>query len=208
MLLNLSKDKKILQKLEKPDNKKSRWNKLTKASSSKDILISRTLERREYINRRDLQYQVPQNTIHGIYSDKQANKGEKSSSVEELQSLKSKIKISRIPKKYLIARLSKIYELREPLNTLKFITKYPGILSLIFEAHLEIRKYFLDEKLVLEVISDTEFSSWQKLVISIFTKKNADEAFNRLNLLDENWWLDAAMSNPVGSQLSLGVEFE
>jgi hypothetical protein len=29
-----------------------------------------------------------------------------------------------------------------------------------------------------------------------------------LNLLDENWWLDAAMSNPVGNQLSLGVEFE
>ena len=208
MSLALSRDKELFQKLENSDNNRSSRNKLMKYSSFKSVLVPRTLERREYINRRDLQYQVRQDTIHGTYSDKQANKGEKDSSVKELQSLKTKTGISRIPKKYLIAKLSKIYELREPLNTLRFIIKYPGIWSLLFEAHLEIRKYFLDEKLVLEVISDTESSSWQKLVISIFTKKSTDEAFNRLNLLDENWWLDAAMSNPVGNQLSLGVEFE
>jgi hypothetical protein len=203
-----NRDKKLFQKLEKPNNHRSSWDKLMERSSFKASLVSRTLKRREYINRRDLQYQAPKNIIHGTYSDKQSNKGEKVGSVEELQGLKSKIGISRIPKNHLIARLSKVYELKEPLNIVRFIIKYPGILPLLFEAPLEIRKYFLDEKLVLKVISDIESSSWQKLVISIFTKESVDEAFNRLNLLDENWWLDATMSNPVGNQLSLGIEFE
>lgn len=203
----MSRDKELLKKLEKTEVNSSTWNKL-KNISFKNVPSETPYAKKQYIYYSYLQNEISQNTIYVTYSDKQANKGEKHSTLEKLQSLKSKTGISRSSRKNILARLSRIYELKEPLDILRFISQYPDILPLLFEAHLEIKKYFLCEKLILEVISDTESSSWQKLVISIFTKESANEAFNKLNLLDENWWLDAAMSNPAGNQLSLGVEFE
>jgi len=74
------------------------------------------------------------------------------------------------------------------------------------EAYGKIREYFPSAKLILEVVADPEADKEKELVIFIRTNLPPDEALDRLELLDRNWWLDASLDS--GEKLCIHVGFE
>jgi hypothetical protein len=47
---------------------------------------------------------------------------------------------------------------------------------------------------------------WRKLVIDIHTKLEEYEAFNKIKILDNNWWLDIVSTR--GNHLNINIEFD
>lgn len=110
----------------------------------------------------------------------------------------------------LIAKFNKIrslYTVEEPLETFKIIIEQEVIVSLILEAHSKIRELFPSERLALEVTTDPEIAGWRSLWIIIYTKLEADEAFEKLMILDDTWWLDN-ITTVVNSKLHLNLGWE
>jgi hypothetical protein len=104
--------------------------------------------------------------------------------------------ITSIPFDDLIADFNKIrnlYTVAEPLETFKLIIEQEVIVSLILEAHSQIRELFPTERLGLEVKTDPEIANWRSLWITIYTKLEVEEAFAKLKTLDRTWWLDASI---------------
>ncbi|MBD2778710.1 hypothetical protein [Iningainema tapete] len=108
---------------------------------------------------------------------------------------------------YNIRRIGKVFSIENEKEFAQFVLKNSEMVSLLLEAQKQIRKYFQHEKLSLKVSSDYEYPEWEKLVLSICTDvKCSDEAFNKLSVLDETWWLEA--SSGIGLNLYIGLEFE
>ncbi|MDF0553413.1 peptidase [Kamptonema sp. UHCC 0994] len=110
----------------------------------------------------------------------------------------------------LIAEFNKIrslYTVEEPLETFKIIIEQEVIVSLILEAHSKIRELFPSERLALEVTTDPEIAGWRSLWIIIYTKLEADEAFEKLMILDDTWWLDN-ITTVVNSKLHINLGWE
>ena len=99
----------------------------------------------------------------------------------------------------LIADFNKIrtlYAVEDPLEAFKLIIEQEVIVSLILEAHSQIRVLFPSERLGLEVKTDPEIANWRSLWITIYTKLEVEEAFEKLKTLDRTWWLDASLVIP------------
>jgi hypothetical protein len=99
----------------------------------------------------------------------------------------------------LIADFNKIrtlYTVEEPLEAFKLIVEQEVIMSLILEAHSKIRELFPTERLGLEVKTDPEIANWRSLWITIYTKLEVEEAFEKLKNLDRTWWLNASLVIP------------
>ena len=110
----------------------------------------------------------------------------------------------------LIADFNKIrtlYTLEEPLETFKIIIEQEVMVSLILEAHSKIRELFPSERLALEVTTDPENAGWRSLWIIIYTKLEADRAFEKLMILDDTWWLDN-IPTVVNSKLHINLGWE
>lgn len=101
--------------------------------------------------------------------------------------------------------LERMYLFREPAKVTEFLESYPFLISLLLEAYDTIRNYFPDAQVFLEVIADQEAVNYKELVIFIATDLKPDEALDRLDQFDENWWLDA--SDRARGKLSIHVEF-
>jgi hypothetical protein len=98
------------------------------------------------------------------------------------------------------------YIIQNQNEILDYLSQKRELIATLLKAKKEIRKIFLNEKLTLKVICDPEIANWKQLVIFIHTKLNADEAFNKLKLLDHNWWLDA--SYDIGNDLEIHIDFD
>ncbi len=110
----------------------------------------------------------------------------------------------------LIADFNKIrtlYAVEDPLEAFKLIIEQEVMLSLILEAHSKIRELFPTERLGLEVKTDPEIANWRSLWISIYTKLEVEEAFEKSNILDDSWWLDAKIAAPK-NDLHISLEWE
>lgn len=110
----------------------------------------------------------------------------------------------------LIADFNKIrslYTVEEPLEAFKLIIDQEVMISLILEAHSKIRELFPTERLGLEVKTDPEIANWRSLWIAIYTKLEVDEAFAKLNILDDSWWLEAKIAAPK-NDLHISLEWE
>ena len=84
------------------------------------------------------------------------------------------------------------YTLDDPLKIIKFLKENKNLSSfLTTEAYDKIRKYFPNEELILDVLTDPE-SDDQIMVLYINTKLKPQEALKKLKELDENWWLGKA----------------
>ncbi len=106
-----------------------------------------------------------------------------------------------------IQQVAQLYLVEDEQELVSFLTKDSEVITLLIEAHKQIRKYFDQEKLVLKVTHYYELAEWEKLAILIFASvNNLDEAERKLQGLDENWWIDA--SSGVGMKLYIGLEFE
>jgi len=93
----------------------------------------------------------------------------------------------------LIADFNKIrsfYTVEEPLEAFKLIVEQDVIALLILQAYEQIRSLFPSERLGLEVTTDPEIAGWRSLWITIYTKLDANAAFEKLMILDDTWWLE------------------
>ena len=89
----------------------------------------------------------------------------------------------------LIASFNKIkslYAVENPLETFQIIIEQEAIAPLIREAHSKIRELFPTERLGGEVKTDPEIVNWRSLWIAIYTKLEVEEAFAKLNILDDS----------------------
>lgn len=95
------------------------------------------------------------------------------------------------------------YVIPKPSQVLEFLSDEPSLWPLVTEARSKIREHFPDAQLILEVKADREDHT-EQLVIFIQTDLPAEEAFYRLDLLDDAWWLDAS---PIAGQMCIHIEF-
>lgn len=87
-----------------------------------------------------------------------------------------------------IESLEKSYIFRDKTEVIEFIKKYPFLLPVVLEAPAEIRPYFPEQKLLLEVINDPEIPNYIHLLLSIIlTDLDPDEAMEREDELRKNW---------------------
>ncbi|MDI6792306.1 MAG: hypothetical protein QME81_05485 [bacterium] len=101
--------------------------------------------------------------------------------------------------------LEQLYAFRERGEVLWFLERYPFLGSLLLEASGKIGSYFPDSQLFLEVFTDPETINNYQLVISIATNLAPNEAVERLEWFDEDWWLDAL--DRAQEKLCINVEF-
>ena len=104
-----------------------------------------------------------------------------------------------------LALLSEIYVFRRSPEVKEFLTDNIYLISLVVDAYEKIGEYFPQATLILEVVSDPEDNT-RELVIFIHTDLPPDDALNRLEQLDENWWLKASLD--AGGKLCIHIEFK
>ena len=101
--------------------------------------------------------------------------------------------------------LSRLYNIRRESEVFEFLEDKPSLIPLVVEAHERIRDYFgSSTELVLEVITDPEATEDYELVIFVRTNLSPDDAFSKLEQLDEEWWLDA--SSEIREKLCIHME--
>ena len=93
-------------------------------------------------------------------------------------------------------QIKSLYAVENPVESFKIIIEQEAIALLILEAHSKIRELFPTERLGLEVKADPEIANWRSLWITIYTKLEVEEAFEKLKILDRTWWLDASLVIP------------
>lgn len=74
-------------------------------------------------------------------------------------------------------------------DTEQVMTTYPFLVPLIDEACTEIKRYFPQADIRLDIVTDPECGE-REAVLSILTTMDAEEAVNTLSRFDEEWWLE------------------
>ena len=72
----------------------------------------------------------------------------------------------------------------------RFLDKHKDIANLVLEAHTKIRGFFTSETLLLELISDISIEGGEELFVYIQTHLSVEEAVEKINDFDEQWFLD------------------
>ena len=101
--------------------------------------------------------------------------------------------------------LERLYTFRERAEGLWFLERYPFLVSLLLEAREKIGDYFPYSQAFLEVVTDPEATDDSQLVLFIATNLDPDEADERLEQRDEEWWLDSL--GRAQGKLCIDVEF-
>ncbi|MEG4281997.1 hypothetical protein QUB68_02625 [Microcoleus sp. A006_D1] len=104
-------------------------------------------------------------------------------------------------------QIKSLYAVENPVESFKIIIEQEAIALLILEAHSKVRELFPSERLALEVKTDPEIANWRSLWITIYTKLEVDEAFDKLMILDDTWWLDK-ITTVANSKLHISLGFE
>lgn len=87
-----------------------------------------------------------------------------------------------------IETIEKSYIFRDKTEVIEFINQYPFLLPVLLEAPVQISNYFPEQKLLLQVINDSEIPNYVHLVLSIIlTDLDPDEAMDREDELRKNW---------------------
>jgi hypothetical protein len=108
-------------------------------------------------------------------------------------------------------RLSKqglelLYIFNNSVEIIKYLNEKRYLISLLLDAHQKIKGVFPSERLGLRIIYDPEITGWIRLIIDIHTLLDVDEAFEKLKILDNVWWLD--ISFLVGNDLDININFD
>lgn len=106
---------------------------------------------------------------------------------------------------FMILLLDIIYSFQNRSEILQFLENNSFLISLLHEINSRIKEYFPSAKNILEVINDPDTEDNTYLVIFIHTDLTAREAFNRLKLFDEAWWLRASIK--ANKKLFINVVF-
>jgi len=106
---------------------------------------------------------------------------------------------------FMILLLDIIYSFQNRSEILQFLENNSFLISLLHEINSRIKEYFPSAKNILEVINDPDTEDNTYLVIFIHTDLTAKEAFDKLKLFDESWWLRASIK--ANKKLFINVEF-
>ncbi len=87
--------------------------------------------------------------------------------------------------------LEQLYSFRNRTAVIQFIQEHSSLVSLLGEIPGKLQNYFPKEPLFLEVIADPEAVNNAQLVVFVSTCLGPDEAMERLERFDNDWWLDA-----------------
>jgi hypothetical protein len=102
--------------------------------------------------------------------------------------------------------LEKLYFFRRPSEVKEFLEASPFLKPLLVEAYERIGNCFGPKpEVVLEVVTDPEADDDRQLFAFIQTSLPSEQALDKLDRLDDDWWLDAADRSE--GKLCLHVEF-
>lgn len=94
-------------------------------------------------------------------------------------------------------QLEEVYPFRNTEAVRRFLGAHPHLIEIILEAYPYLVKHFgPNPQVMLEVVRDPEAERPEQLFAYILTSLDADEALDRLDRLDEEWFLD--QSDRVG----------
>lgn len=82
---------------------------------------------------------------------------------------------------------------KEKKEVYRFIQEQPVLLPLLLEVPKRVKQYFgaLTE-VWLEVVSDPEYPNNNQLIAFITTELEPEKAVEKLNQMDEEWWLEVS----------------
>lgn len=89
-----------------------------------------------------------------------------------------------------IESLEKLYSWRGKTEILQFLKKHHFVIPVLLEAPDKICHYFPDAQLFLEVVSDPEGIDDAMLELAICINLEPDEAVDKLNKFQDDWWLN------------------
>ena len=95
-----------------------------------------------------------------------------------------------------------LYHIQEPEKVQNFLEENKFLVPLLLTAYTHIQEHFPGSAVRLKM--DEEDQS--QLIASIITNRSPDDAFQRLEQFDEQWWLDAL--DKAEMKLTISVEFE
>jgi len=105
-----------------------------------------------------------------------------------------------------ISQLEAIYEFLNPFEVRGYFLDYPFLIELLFEAFPEIERFFgRNPRVVLKVVKDPDIEGEEQLFAYIHTALSAEEALNRMDRLDEEWFLDKI--DYTEGKFNLNIEF-
>ena len=74
---------------------------------------------------------------------------------------------------------------------LRFVEKYPFLVSLLLEVYSHIEEFFPRSLVYLTVSTDLEEFSTDRLTVFISTDLDPDSALDALSDFDKKWWLNS-----------------
>lgn len=88
-------------------------------------------------------------------------------------------------------KLERLYRLHDATQVRGFLRSHPHLVDVILEAYPHVQKHFgSNPEVVLEVVTDPEAEGSELLFAYILTSLPTKEALDRLDRLDEDWFLD------------------
>ncbi len=90
------------------------------------------------------------------------------------------------------ASLEDIFALRQPREVTEFLEEHPHLGSLLLEAYNHIQEHFGPRpQVTLDVVIDPEATDDRILYLFIATPLPPENALEKLDRFDEEWWLSA-----------------
>jgi len=104
-----------------------------------------------------------------------------------------------------LQELERLYSFRRSIEVRKFLDEQAFLVPLLDAAHDAAIRYFAPVSLALEVIADPDSTNDQQLVLFVVLQSTPAEAFAKLQLFDDEWWLDAI--DEAKGHLCISLEF-
>jgi hypothetical protein len=101
---------------------------------------------------------------------------------------------------FIMASLSGIYRMEGEKKILDFLENRKDSIHMLFDIHKRLQKYFPNSPISMKALQND-------LIISIGTTFNPDEAIDRLDRFDDDWWLDRSSALDSGTSICIRVEY-
>lgn len=105
-----------------------------------------------------------------------------------------------------IEQLAKDYQFKDYAAVRSFLSSHSELLMVLHQGHHKVKDIFgFDTEIALEVFTDPESDTGQKLFALIYTALPVDTALAQLERLDQEWWLEASIQ--ANGFLNFDVEY-
>lgn len=105
-----------------------------------------------------------------------------------------------------LALLQRCYTWRgKRTEILRYLESFPFLVPLLVRAYIAIQTHFPHTLVFLAVMNDPDEPDADQIVVSIATHLHPEEAIDRLDAFDRQWWLESAKQ--VDGRLCVLLEF-